>query len=446
VLVRAPTAVWLILAALYWALLALVARIPTAVAASVTDVLFVVALPFTYGAIIGGAVASSERPRSAALRAMAVTIGLLLALGLLELAAAGRIVHWELVFMSLRGEQQHYVPDPDLGFRHAPGARWSGRPRSDVEIALGLPASTSTPITITYDRGGYRNAAPLARADVILLGDSYVEGRYVSDDQLVSSFLQARLRRPVANLGVAGYGTAQELIVLKRDGFPLEPRIAIWFFFEGNDLYNDQEFENALLAPWEVRANAWTGQSGWWRRSLVRSAHGQLRLLAHAIVPRHWPHFGMLAVGHPRGQRVLFGPEAAVPWTDFERGRWERARDTLVEAARLTRERGIHLLLVYVPIKFRVYRDFVQLPPHSEAREWTLWPLPDLFTQLCGAERLACVDLTGALRDAVREGGTPYPSVDSHWSPEGHQLIASILEKELQSRGWLSAAGHRSPQ
>jgi hypothetical protein len=337
------------------------------------------------------------------------------------------------------------VPDPDLGFRHSPGARWSGRPRSDVEVAWGLPASTSTPITITYDRGGYRNAAPLAQADVILLGDSYVEGAYVSDDQIVSAFLQARLGRPVANLGVAGYGTAQELIVLKRNGLSLEPRIAIWFFFEGNDLYNDQDFENTLLAPWEARANAWTQQSGWWRRSLVRGAHVQLRLLVHGLVPRHCPHFGKLAVGHQRGQRVLFGPEAALPWTDFERARWKRARETLVEGARLTRERGIHLLLVFVPIKFRVYRDFVQLPPHGEARKWSLWPLPDLFAQFCNAERLACADLTGVLREAVRAGGTPYPSVDSHWSPEGHQLVARHLEKQLESRGWLSAARHRSP-
>jgi hypothetical protein len=443
---RPPAAaLGVILAALYWVLLALVARIPTAAAASVTDALFVAALPFTYAAILAAAVVSSARPRSAALRALAVTIGLVLALALLELAAAARMVHWELVFRSLRGEPQHYVPDPDLGFRHSPGARWSGVPRSDVEVAWGLPASTSTPITVTYDARGYRNATPLALADVVLLGDSYVEGAYASDDQIVSSVLQARLGRAVANLGVAGYGTAQQLIVLKRDGLSLAPRIAIWFFFEGNDLYNDQDFENTLLAPWEARSTAWTEQSGWWHRSLGRSAHGQLRLLAHALVPRHCPHFGILAAGRHRGQRVLFGPEAGYPWTDFERGRWERARETLVEAARSTRERGIQLLLVYVPIKFRVYRDFVQLPPRSEARRWTLWPLPDLFSQFCGAERLACVDLTGGLRDAVREGGAPYPAVDSHWSPQGHRLVALTLEKELESRGWLSAPRHRSP-
>ena len=125
--------IWLASATVYWVLLALIARIPTATAMRVTDVLFVVALPLTYGAILGGVLGLSGRPREAALRATAVTLGLILALGLLELAAVARIAHWELVFMALRGEQQHYVPDRDLGLRHVPGMRWSGWPRSDVE-------------------------------------------------------------------------------------------------------------------------------------------------------------------------------------------------------------------------------------------------------------------------------------------------------------------------
>ena len=90
--------IWLASATVYWVLLALIARIPTATAMRVTDVLFVVALPLTYGAILGGVLGLSGRPREAALRATAVTLGLILALGLLELAAVARIAHWELVF------------------------------------------------------------------------------------------------------------------------------------------------------------------------------------------------------------------------------------------------------------------------------------------------------------------------------------------------------------
>jgi hypothetical protein len=93
-----------------------------------------------------------------------------------------------------------------------------------------------------------------------LIGDSYVQGDYVSDDQTTASLLEQRLGRPVANLGVAGYGIAQELVVLRRDALRLAPRIVIWFLFEGNDLYNGQDFENMRLALREAGgATAWPG-------------------------------------------------------------------------------------------------------------------------------------------------------------------------------------------
>ena len=84
-------------------------------AAAVTNVLFVLALPLTYIAGVGAIVHASARPREAVVRASALTLGLVAALALLEAAAAARLVHWELVLGVLRGEQQHYVTDPDLG-------------------------------------------------------------------------------------------------------------------------------------------------------------------------------------------------------------------------------------------------------------------------------------------------------------------------------------------
>jgi lysophospholipase L1-like esterase len=434
----ARASVWLAPAALLWALLAFVARVATPEAATATDVLFVLALPLTYVALVGAAINASSRPRQVLLRGAALTIGLLMALSLLELAAAARLAHWELFFHWLRDEAQHYVADPDLGFRHTPNVRQSGRRRSDIELAWGLPASRPDRITITYDRHGYRNATELDRADIVLIGDSYVEGSYVSDDQVVSSLLRARLGRPVANLGVSGYGTAQELVVLNRDALPLQPRVVIWFFFEGNDLYNDALFESVMRTPREARATQWVAGHGWWRRSFVRNAHAHLRLMLYALVPRHCPHFGTVSIGPYRGQKVLFWPEAAVPWTEYERNLWDRAQHTLREAATATRERGVNLLLVYVPIKFRVYRDFIELPA-GELRDWTLWPLPELFAQFCRTEGLACLDLTGLLRDSVRTGGMPHAPPDSHWSPEGHRLVARALEELLASLGWLRA-------
>jgi hypothetical protein len=407
----------------------------------VTEVLFVVAVPLTGLVCAAGIVRASARPRRTAMRVAALALAGAAVLVLLELAAAAGLVDWRLVFRSLAGERQEYVYDPHLGFRHTPAARDRRVPRSDLEVAWNLPASRSDRITVTYDGRGYRNPSALHRADVVLIGDSYVEGHYVSDDETVSRFLQGRLGRPVANLGVAGYGTAQELVVLERDGLPLEPRVVVWFFFEGNDLYNDEEFENILLAGPGQRATGWSRRRGWWRRSFVRNAHAELRRLLHPLVPGRCPHFGVVATGPQPGQKVLFSREGVVPWTAFEQDRWARARQKLRDAARVTRERDVELLLVYVPVKFRVFRGFIDVPPGGEVRDWTLWPLPELFAQFCDGDALTCLDLTPLLRAAVADGRMPHALADTHWSPEGHALVARWIEERLTALGWLGRRG-----
>lgn len=93
-----------------------------------------------------------------------------------------------------------------------------------------MPASQRQPLVFTYDRWGYRNAEDLDQADVVLIGDSYVEGWYVSDEHTTARRLQEQLNQPVANLGIAGYGTMQELRVLQRDAMRFHPKVVIWFF------------------------------------------------------------------------------------------------------------------------------------------------------------------------------------------------------------------------
>jgi len=89
---------------------------------------------------------------------------------------------------------------------------------------------------VRYDHNGFRNQTDLKSADIVVIGDSFVEGLTVSDAQLVTSLLAHLQGKVVANLGQSTYGPQQELIVLKRYGLPLRPRTVVWMFFEGNDL------------------------------------------------------------------------------------------------------------------------------------------------------------------------------------------------------------------
>jgi len=316
-----------------------------------------------------------------------------------------------------------------------------------------MPPSLRESLIFTYDRWGYRNTADLEKAGVVLIGDSYVEGAYVSDEQTTARRLEVRLGHSVVNLGVSGYGTLQEFLILKKDGFRFRPKVVVLFFFEGNDLYDDQRFENYLLSPFSleqttVTPERWAQNQGWTQRSFTFTVLRWLRRLSDPVLPNNSPYFGRLATASQGTQTVYFARYASIPWSSFEADRWETTRETLAQVAEYSKAQGIHVLFTYIPIKFRVYQPFVSLPPHSPCRTWSTWPIDELFENFCQSSGVPCLNLTKPFQENLRNGGSPYSLVDSHWSPEGHDLVAQLLQKELHRRGWLlkTSTGPSNPE
>jgi hypothetical protein len=428
-----------------WIVLGLMGRGILPGSTELVNRLFVAMLPVTYLGLWVFAIAATRSPRIMLFRALGTTIVVALALLLLELPASLGWVHWKIFFHRLTGESMDYstayVLDADLGFRRIPGLSWTARPASDIEDGFGLPRAARERITFTYDRWGYRNAVEMEQADVVLLGDSYVEGWYVSDNQTVASRLSTLLGIPVANMGVAGYGTLQELRVLKLDALDRHPQTIVWFFFEGNDLYDDQDFETTLLAepPTQAEKTPHPGGlaalHGWKERSFTLNALRWLRRWAHPLVPNRAPFWAYLPGERGPDKRIYFANYGAVPWTDFEEDRWTAATAAFTEGVEFAAVHGVNVVLVYIPTKYRVYRDAVTLPAESPMQSWGVWKrLPRHFVELCLQLDLRCVDLTEPFRRAVRQGVTVYARTDSHWGPEGHALVAEELAKILRNR------------
>jgi hypothetical protein len=374
-----------------------------------------------------------------ALRAVLATLVAAVTLALLELPAWLGWIHWRVLLRRVSGEGPDFattfVRDPELGYRRVPGLTWTARPPSDIEQANGLPRTLREPITFTYDRWGYRNAVDMERAELVLLGDSYVEGSYVSDGHTVAARLADRLRVPVASLGVAGYGTLQELRVLRGDALARRPRAIAWFFFEGNDLYNDQDFENALAAPSPSggpRGEAFAVDDDWMERSFTRSALRRLRRWSHPLVPNRAPYQADVRGGAGGGARQYFSSYASLPWTEFEEQRWTVARAAFEQGVTLAAAGGAQVVLVYVPTKFRVYRKALVIPEGSPLEGWVPWEeLPRRFADLCAERSLRCLDLTEPFERAVLAGVVVHAPTDTHWAPEGHALVALELERLL---------------
>jgi SGNH hydrolase-like domain, acetyltransferase AlgX len=432
--------------ALAWLGVLLLAHEYVAASIVLTNAAFGVALLIMYVGLWLLCIVLSRSPRFMLIRAIAATLSIMFIMLMLELSAAFRLVHWEVVIRSLSGDGADYMTayalDKDLSFRRIPNLHWSERPASDIERSYGLPPSLLTPISFTYDPWGYRNATAVEHADVVLLGDSYVEGWYVSDEQTVASRLASRLARPVANLGVAGYGTIQEFRVLERDALTRCPQVIAWFFFEGNDLYDDQEFENFLIAeppsPEQVvpRAEGLTSSHGWRKRSFLLNSFSLLRHWSHHIIPNRVPYWAFLR--HEANRRIYFADYGAVLWTEYEESRWDVAKAYFKKGIELARAGGVHVILLYIPIKYRVYRELIEVPHGSPLQHWNVWPLPTKFMEFCKSVQVPCIDLTDRLQQAARQGIHVYAPTDTHWSAAGHELVAAELEGTLCSLGWVS--------
>src|SRR5690606_15968960 len=105
----------------------------------------------------------------------------------------------------------------------------------------------------------------LESAEIVVIGDSYMEGYFTPAEQLITTRLSERQGKSVANLGHSGYGPQQELTVLRRYGFPLAPKTVIWAFFEGNDVSDAESYEERVLKS----GNDWW--QDFWLRSLSRN-------------------------------------------------------------------------------------------------------------------------------------------------------------------------------
>ncbi|MFI5366137.1 MAG: SGNH/GDSL hydrolase family protein, partial [Candidatus Binatia bacterium] len=171
-----------------------------------------------------------QRGRELLAGALLAAVGVLFALGMLELG-----VRW-----------MHLVPDrfwePDsmLGARLIPGYRgwWT---QEDREFLV--------PVEINHE--GLRDAEhPYAKPPgvfrILVLGDSFVEAMHVPLASTFAHQLEQQLnadssgvRVETISAGVSGYGTASELLWFEREGKRYQPDLLLLEFYPGNDVKNN---------------------------------------------------------------------------------------------------------------------------------------------------------------------------------------------------------------
>lgn len=144
-----------------------------------------------------------------------------------------------------------YRPDPDRGWALRPGAEglWHTEGLARVRISSAGLRDVE-----------HATAKPAGRLRIAVLGDSCAEALQVPVEETFWKLLERRLAACPAlagraveamDFGVAGYGTAQELLTLRRQVWRFQPDVVLLAFYPGNDVRNNaRSLEQDPLRPY----------------------------------------------------------------------------------------------------------------------------------------------------------------------------------------------------
>jgi hypothetical protein len=203
--------------------------------------------------------------------------------------------------------------------------------------------------------------------------------------------------------------------------------VVVWTFFEGNDPENLQEYRR-----WVAGGRKPPEPPTRW--SFARSAGMALRLWRAG--PAELAETLSARFRTTSGEEIpvwFFGP----PRSDLDEAFFTSFAEVMTEAHAETLEMHARLVFAFVPRKFRVYRDALEIPPGSLLRDWPIGDLPERMRDLVASvsPEIGFVDLTPALSAAAARGEMVFFPDDSHWTVAGNRVVADVLAEVVRAPG-----------
>jgi lysophospholipase L1-like esterase len=343
-----------------------------------------------------------------------------------------------------------YRFDPTLGLSHKPGFS---------AVYQGVHYTTNS----LGARGGETaHARTSGSGRVVLLGDSVVWGFGVSDDQTLAVGLETEWApAEVVNLGVAGYGTGQELVLLRHEGLRYRPDRVVLVFTIANDVEDTYFPDSAASYPANLfhlsdgelredpfavdaveRVGLWLSHNSFIVRYVSRArsgATGPQARTARAAVERssigrsnlerrvaHQPDLDRYAAlrylepaPRDRTAQIRFARRGGLLLPDaLHHYKVELAKQLLLEIIRTSEAAGAEVSVVLAPYRAQLSADAIVNPLTGELRRF--------LTE----RRAHVVDLLPLLRGSGEAPDALF--LDSvHFSARGNQVAAALLARAI---------------
>jgi hypothetical protein len=316
--------------------------------------------------------------------------------------------------------------------------------------------SAHTKVVITTNELGLRGVLPVidsARKRILIIGDSYTFGVYVSDNQTYSAKLQNLLTQrgcavDVINAGYAGgWGPDTQYAWLSRHLAQLKPDLVVYGFFVGNDLddinqkawtaldqsglplrisdvntYVDRQGRvRSRIRDYKTVASEWV-----YRVPVLRESH--LAVLANRVALRVLGFERVNAGWGENAFRWILRPKSDSSMLAAER----RFRDLIIGMDALAAAYHSEYLVLMIPMNIQVDQRF--LPRVMGSGSFSI--KRDYYRELqpwLDSVGIPYINVLGAMQAAP---GHYFPeNGEVHLNVEGHEFVARQMLRQIAAAG-----------
>jgi len=340
------------------------------------------------------------------------------------------VVICEFLYRSINPVANVYAltptPDPYDFYSYDPRLGWANKPG-----VTGVFKRAEFSYTASINDVGLRQKAVAKEKAagtfrIVALGDSFLWGIGVSDNERVSEVLERKFNGvEVLNLGVSGYGPIQYSLMTEKV-LGLRPDLVIILFCLSNDFADNVLFQRygyykpyaeldegrgiviKGLPPPDVKKFGFATSQG---NKLWGS-----RLLADV---------GTMLRNHSREQKGLIGFDSELIYSDDKvlstKERRLKHDAILINEALLSRfarelaENDLPLIMVSAPTKREYSKDF------SYGHNGYFFQAETVLRETCKRLGLPLVETVSSLN------GYDFWKEDGHWKPEGHGKVADLI-------------------
>ncbi len=379
-------------------------------------------------------------------RLLLIFLGLALGIAVLEIGV--RVLHLE--------KDTFWQPHELYGWAHIPNREgWWFSPEFQVKVKINSKGLRER--EIPYDK-------PTGVTRFLLLGDSMTEAIQVPLENTFAYLLESRLNQiaganqfQVINAGVSHYGTDNELLYFRYEGYKYKPDVVVLVFLTTNDVSNNS-YELGGGSPYFIlnakgeleikdfplpKDNSLTNRLRLFLGTNFQSYNFVSRTVRTQI-PSALGFLQSLGIMNKASQASMTN---GIP-TDFfvyaanYDTRWENAwaitQQLILQIKREVEMHNARFMVVvispqFVRVREENWQEYLNVFPAMKELEWDIDKPDRLIVEFLREQQIPFLHTTPYFQIAAQRMSEPlYFPADGHLSPAGHRLVAQLLAEEMR--------------